>query len=238
MEDVSFLQEGRLGRPADTPQWGRSHAPIKSRRSALTAVIDTTHERQPLAERHGPYEPDHHRPGSQPPQRARGLSTLTLTGPYDVAAEQGPDLSGNRSVRSRCRDRGQSGGCRDRQGAVGCERVPPAGSQVLAPVMRGAVAGQVLRARRSVSGTGGCDRVPHPAALRRRQPGKRQRRSRPGPSGRGCGRPVSVVGPGGPRPGRSVRSWAQRSGLRRRRSPRRWLPAALRGGRSAPAGLR
>jgi len=27
-----------LGRPADTPQWGRSHAPIKSRRSALTLL--------------------------------------------------------------------------------------------------------------------------------------------------------------------------------------------------------
>jgi hypothetical protein len=26
------------GRPADTPQWGRSHAPIKSRRSALTST--------------------------------------------------------------------------------------------------------------------------------------------------------------------------------------------------------
>ena len=37
-EGVSSLPEkGRLGRPADTPQWGRSHAPIKSRRSALTS---------------------------------------------------------------------------------------------------------------------------------------------------------------------------------------------------------
>src|SRR3954469_25080179 len=38
MEGVSFVcRRGRLGRPADTPQWGRGHAPIKSRRSALTS---------------------------------------------------------------------------------------------------------------------------------------------------------------------------------------------------------
>lgn len=37
-EEVSSRSEGRLGRPADTPQWGRSHAPIKSRRSALTST--------------------------------------------------------------------------------------------------------------------------------------------------------------------------------------------------------
>jgi hypothetical protein len=37
-EKVSSLSRGgRLGRPADTPQWGRCHAPIKSRRSALTS---------------------------------------------------------------------------------------------------------------------------------------------------------------------------------------------------------
>ena len=30
-------RRGRLGRPADTPQWGRSHAPISARRSALTS---------------------------------------------------------------------------------------------------------------------------------------------------------------------------------------------------------
>ncbi|MDQ3577441.1 MAG: hypothetical protein M3443_07525 [Actinomycetota bacterium] len=30
------VNAGGLGPPADTPQWGRCHAPIKSRRSALT----------------------------------------------------------------------------------------------------------------------------------------------------------------------------------------------------------
>jgi hypothetical protein len=46
-EGVSSLPEkGRLGRPADTPQWGRGHAPIKSRRSALTS-----------GERHNPWMP-------------------------------------------------------------------------------------------------------------------------------------------------------------------------------------
>jgi hypothetical protein len=48
-----------MGRPADTPQWGRCHAPIKSRRSVLTSVVGTTHKTNLQQRRQGAHEPDH-----------------------------------------------------------------------------------------------------------------------------------------------------------------------------------
>ena len=111
--------------------------------------------------------------------RARGWSERrpVLVDPRTAASQSTNRPAHLASIGRWGGDGGQAGGGGDGEGAVGGEVVQPAGGLVLAAVVGGAVAGEVGRGGGPV-GVAGVVVEFAAAGTRRRQPGKRQRRSR------------------------------------------------------------